>query len=295
MDKTHTFFTILLCAVLAAFLWAACVVSAGAELPRTQRTMQGLKAAPGVRLHAFQQSGSTQEIKPSAPATPEVTQLRPDCAAGGGKAIEIVLAGNNFPGPFPSVKSPRQKAFPRIECQRKEGEDFFSLKVESVTFESPTRAVARVLIPESAENAHCELTLVAERVRFEILNPAQPMEVKALFIVEGNLSGEDLLDRQTAKLDADPMSAFAPGLLSAAPSSIKFVQGDKTLFDKPASSLKAVEDPMHLHGLEGTYFRIVFNDGKVYNFQGVDKALVCDGGEYTEVSAYQALKKKFSK
>jgi len=297
MERIHTYVITLLCAVLAALLWAACVALAGAELPRTQRTVQGLKAAPGGRLLAFPQSASTEQIQPSAPATPEVTQLRPDCAAGGGKAIEMVLAGKNFPGPFPNAveqKGRLWRFFPEIRCERGGAGGSFEPKVESLTFESPTRAVARVLIPESTEKAHCELALgpaALARLKLEILNP-EPMEVQAHFIAEGNLSPKEVLGR-----NAHEPHPGAMGLLSASPSTVKFVQGDKTVFDKPASSLKALEEfkaPFQI-GHQG-FFRIVFNDGKVYNFVNFwPISPVCVGGEYMEVSAYQALKKKFGK
>jgi hypothetical protein len=280
----------LLCAVLAALLWAACVAWATAELPGMQGTVQGLKAPLGGRLQAFPQGGSTQQIKPSASGTPEVTQLGTECAAGGGKVTEIVLTGKNFPGPSPRVEDSKWRFFPQIGCSPPEGAGMgsFRLTVESLTLESPTRAVARVLVPEGKVNADCQLTVYGPGapLEFHIVNISlsQNLELEARFVGKGNLSLGQILARPMAE----------PGLLSASPSSVKFVQGGKTLFDQPASSLKTAE------GLPGNPmwgFRILFNDGKVYNFQTLttSSSHVCEGGKYLAVPPAEALKKKFGK
>jgi len=293
MERMHTYVITLFCAVLAALLWAACVAWAGAGLPGTQRTVQGLKATLGGRLPAFPQGGSTQQIKPSAPGTPEVTQLGTECAAGGRKSTEIVITGKNFPGPFPSVKDSKWRSFPRIGCSPPEGAGggSFRLTVDSLTLESPTRAVARVLVPEGKENADCQLTVYGPGapLKFHIVNTSlsQNLELEARFVGEGNLSLGQIL--------AHPMDLLsAPGRLSASPSSVKFVQGDKTVFDQPASSLKTAQ------GLPGNPlwgFRILFNDGKVYNFQTLttSSSHVCEGGKYLAVPPQEALKKVLGK
>jgi hypothetical protein len=57
------------------------------------------------------------------------------------------------------------------------------------------------------------------------------------------------------------------GLILVAPGSIKFVQGDKTVFTEPATGVKSMSE-MKQAGQPIGIFRIVFNDGKIFNFVG---------------------------
>ena len=99
----------------------------------------GLLSTGWAQLHVPKIPGAskTSETKPSSAGTLEVVStVSPDAVPPGGHG-QIVLTGQNF-------KDGMQVQF---ACQ---GAQF---KAESVKVESPTRAVARVLVPEGKENA----------------------------------------------------------------------------------------------------------------------------------------------
>jgi hypothetical protein len=79
-------------------------------------------------------------------------------------------------------------------------------------------------------------------------------------------------------------SCSPPGVESP----VKYVQGEETVFSRPTSSVSKIEE-MTMMGESSGVFRIVFMDGKIYNF--MDKSESSAGKGH----AFKVVKKKLGK
>jgi hypothetical protein len=71
-------------------------------------------------------------------------------------------------------------------------------------------------------------------------------------------------------------------------SPVKYVQGEETVFSRPTSSVSKIEE-MTMMGESSGVFRIVFMDGKIYNFMDKSESSVGKG------HAFKGVKKKLGK
>ena len=261
-----------ICAVMVAILmWAAGSSNGAAQV--------GLPKLPGIP------KGTKKETKPSPPESPEITpsaggsievlsMMSPDAAPPGGMG-DVVVTGDLF-------KGGKDLEF---HCQ---GAEF---KPDSIKVESPKRVVARIHVPVTAQEGPCGTSLrsMPGKEPFRISNSASmPIGVGAYMLGEGDMQFMELMMKMQQVMAPGFGNQGETGLILLAPGSIKFVQGGKTIFTEPATGVKSMAE-MKQGGQPIGIFRVVFNDGKIFNFMGA-KA----GGEGSH-QTFEFLRTKLGK
>jgi len=248
--------------LMAVFVWAA-VASTGAAQFR-------LPKVPG---------NSNKETKPSRASTYEVvSSVSPDSAPPGGHG-QLILTGENF------------KDNMKLQFKCKEAE----FPPDSFKVESPTRLVAQVTIPVGAQEGPCETadpsaypTSTMSKDSFRISNSANmPVAIAVGLAGEGDMQFMDITMGITKTYGPSPVGQGLTGRLELDGSSIKYVKGSETSFTESTSAVKIVEQVM-FYGQASPCFRIVFNDGKTYNFGQTDP-------NASALLVFQYLKKKLGK
>jgi len=260
---TRGFWTVL----MAGFVWAA-----GASIGAAQFR---LPKVPG---------NSNKETKPSQSGSPEVSTVSPDSAPPGGHG-EVVLTGKNF------------QRDPTVQYQLKcKGADF---SLQSAKAESDTRLVAQVTAPLNVEEGPCDLmgktfqSWPISKGAFSISNAAQmPVDIALMMVGEGDMQFQDFMMAMSKAMMATAQTGgkAAPSMLELEGTTIKYVQGDTTSFTKPFSAVKSLEQ-IQMYGQPSPYFRIAFNDGKIYNFAPT----VGSGAPGDPNATFAFLKKKLGK
>lgn len=196
----------------------------------------------------------TNETKPSTAGTLEVVaSLSPDSAPPGGQG-SIVVIGQNF----------KDGMTLQFHCK---GAQF---SASSVKVESPTRLVAQISVPLSAQEGPCGAGQgsVAGKEPFRISNSA-PMAVAVpiQLMGEGDMQYGDLMMSMSKVAMAASQNGgnSAPSQLEIDGGTIRYVSGGTSTFTQSTSDVKKVEQ-IQVYGQNLPYFRIIFNDGKVYNF-----------------------------
>jgi hypothetical protein len=241
----RSFFTRLVCATVAGIMvWAVSASTGTAQFH--------LPKVPG--LPKTSKPGSP-EVKPSRAGTAEVVSAAsPDSAPPGGHG-EVILTGQNF------------KDGMRIQftCQ---GAQF---SPDSFKVESPTRVVAQVTIPLTAQEGPCGTSQGSEpgKEPFRISNSADmPVSVSVMLLGEGEMQFMDMMMSMQKAAMAGYGNQGAQGKLELKGDSIKYVKGDEATFTESTSAVKSMGE-MKQNGQPIGIFRIVFNDGKIYNFGGM--------------------------
>jgi hypothetical protein len=239
------------CAAVAAMLiWAA---SSSINIAQV-----GLPKVPGIP------KGTKKETKPNPPQTPEInpspggtvevlSTMSPDAAPPGGMG-EVVVTGDLFNGGKDL----------EFRCQ---GAEF---KPDSIKVESPKRIVARIHVPVSAQEGPCGTSLrsLPGKEPFRISKSASmPIGVEAHMLGEGDMQFFELMMKMQQAMMPGFGNQAEAGQILLAPTTIKFVEGGKTIFTEPATGVKSMSE-MKQAGQPIGIFRIVFNDGKIYNFMG---------------------------
>ena len=261
-----------ICAVVAAILmWASGSSNGAAQV--------GLPKLSGIP------KGTKKETKPSPPGSPEInpspggsievlSMISPDAAPPGGMG-EVVVTGDLF-------KGGKDLEF---HCQ---GAEF---KPDSIKVESPKRVVARIHVPVTAQEGPCGTSLrsMPGKEPFRISTSASmPIGVGAYMLGEGDMQFMELMMKMQQVMAPGFGNQGETGLILLAPGSIKFVQGGKTIFTEPATGVKSMAE-MKQGGQPIGIFRVVFNDGKIFNFMGA-KA----GGEGSH-QTFEFLRTKLGK
>lgn len=252
------------CTVVAAiFLWAA-----GASIGAAQIHLPKVPSPP------------KKDTKTSKPASPEVkptgevvSMMSPDSAPPGGHG-QVVLTGQNF-------KDGMQI---RFNCK---GAQF---SPDSFKVEGPTRIVAQVTVPLKAEEGPCGTSMGSEpgKEPFRISYSANmPVAIPVAMIGEGDMQFMDMMMNMQKAMMAGYGNQGESGRIELDGGSIKYVKGSATTFTESTSAVKSV-DEMKQGGQPMGIFRIVFNNGKIYNFGGMGS-----GSDGRAASAY--LKKKLGK
>ena len=259
-------FTRTVCTSVAViFLWAvgASIGAAQFHLPKVPSLPKTKTSKPG-----------SPEVKPSSAGTAEVvSMMSPDSAPPGGHG-QIVLTGQNF------------KDGMRIQFNCK-GVQF---SPDSFKVESPTRVVAQVTVPLTAEEGPCGTSMGSEpgKEPFRISNSANmPVAISVTLIGEGDMQFMDLMMSMQKSLMAGYGKQGEAGRIELEGSSIKYVKGSTTSFTESTSAVKSMGE-MKQEGKPMGIFRIVFNDGKIYNFGGMGNG--SDGH-----AAFEFLQKKLGK
>jgi len=204
---------------------------------------------------------STPETGASRSGSPEISQLAPDVAPPGG-SVKVTLTGKGFS---------EGMSF-SISCV---GAQFSTDKVK---VESPTRAVARIDVPLDAQDGPCGInmrfTQTKEPFRISSSSDVPVVLASVMYLGEGEMNLMDAMMKMgqaaTKQLQQsnwqEKGSEEAPlnGLVLT-PSTVKFVDQGKPVFEEPISSVKGIGEMM-MQGKPAGVFRIVFTDGKIYNF-----------------------------
>jgi hypothetical protein len=168
---------------------------------------------------------------------------------------------------------------------------------DSFNVESPTRIVAQVTVPVEAEEGPCDttdllptLTTIGKQ-SFRISYSANMPVTLHLFLVgQGNMEIMDVMTSaanirmaQVQKGDySDPS-----GTVELDGGTIKYVKGSTTSFSYSTSAVKRLEQlKPPVPSLPSQFFRIIFSDGKIYNF---------DGGIEHANAVFALLQKKLGK
>jgi hypothetical protein len=237
-------------AVAAMLMWTASSSNGVAQV--------GLPKPPGIP------KGTKKETKPSPPQTPEInpsaggtvevlSTMSPDAAPPGGMG-EVVVTGNLFNGGKDL----------EFRCQ---GAEF---KPDSIKVESPKRIVAHIHVPVSAQEGPCGTSLrsLPGKEPFRISKSASmPIGVEAYMLGEGDMQFMELMMKMQQAMMPGFGNQAEAGQILLAPTTIKYVQGGKTIFTEPVAGVKSMSE-MKQAGRPIGIFRIVFNDGKIYNFVG---------------------------
>jgi len=257
-----------ICAGVAAiFVWAA-----SASLGAAQFHVPKIPGLP--KKDTKPSKPASSEVKPSRAATGEVvTVMSPDSAPPGGHG-QVILTGQNF-------KDGMQLHF---NCK---GAQF---SPDSFKVESPTRIVAQVTVPLTAEEGPCGTSVGSEpgKEPFRISYSADmPVTIPMALLGEGDMDFMTMMMNMQKVVMAGFGNQGEAGRIELDGGSIKYVKGSVTSFTESTSAVKSV-DEMKQGGQPMGIFRIVFNDGKIYNFGGMGS-----GSDGNAAAAY--LKKKLSK
>jgi hypothetical protein len=245
----------------------------------------GLPKIPKV----VKKAAKKKETKPTEPATPEVaasraatfeiSQVSPGAAPPGGSG-QVVVTGKGLTD--------------KIKLEFYCGESRFSL--ENVKVESPTRATGQIHVPLDAAEGPCQNIMAGPKQPFRIsMSADMPILLAATLLGEGDLDFFELMGNMTEKMmkaaqanwQSSAATKPAPKQgLELSGGSVKYYEDGKLSFEEK-SGVKSLGQ-MTQGGQAVGIFRIVFDDGKIYNFGDSSSS----GSKDT---AYLFLKKKFNK
>ena len=224
------------------------------------------------------------EIGASNGSSPEISMLAPDVAPPGG-SVKLALTGKVF-------KEPMGIHFSCV------GSEF---SAESVKVESPTRAIARVNVPLDAQDGPCGLsgvkfTQAKEPFRISSSSDIPVVLASVMYFGEGEMNMMDAMMKMSQAAQKQMQQSNwqekggedAPlqGLMLS-PSTVKYMDQGKPVFEEPVSAVKGVGEMM-MQGKPSGLFRIVFTDGKIYNFGA-------NGQGSSDSSTVKFIRKKLGK
>ena len=285
--------------------WAMMVIFLGVIVGASVASAQfGLPKLPKIpKLGKNETKPAESKGKPTQHEAIEVTSISPDSAPPGAVG-EVVLTGKNF---FRGMRL-------KMACA---GNDTApeNLKNHLVTVESPERAIVKVSIPIDAQEGPCALYSVgywgkagavtdetnespagtpeimqikSAGTVFTISETgAMPTTVPVFLAGEGNMQFMEIMMKFSQSMQGD-WGKGGKSVLLLSPDTVKYVQDDKTVFTEPTSGVTKI-DEMSMMGQPTGVFRIVFKDGKIYNFMDQSEG----GGE--KGKAFKAVKKRLGK
>jgi hypothetical protein len=219
---------------------------------------------------------ATKEVNPSHAGTMEVASvsaMTPDSAPPGGHG-QVALTGTNFK---PGMTL-------RFNCKGA------SFDADSVKVESATKVVAQISVPVTAQEGSCSTSArsASGKDPFQISNSANmPIAVSAVYIGEGDMQFMDMMMKMQQAMMPGYGKQGGAGQITLDSGSIKYVQDGQPTFTESISSVKSMGE-MKQNGNPVGIFRIVFNDGKIYNFSG-------SGSVGNSHAVFEFLQKKLGK
>jgi hypothetical protein len=220
------------------------------------------------KLPKLGKSDSPQQKKSPAGPLPEITSMDPNSASPGAEG-DVVLTGKNFNAGMNL----------RMNCPDE------APSIQSFKVESATRAVAHIKFPYHVKEGPCEIYVEArpggseigasnpgttevvqvKTVSFTIAKSSpMPLALPVFYLGEGDMDFMAAMMKMQKAMQGSWNDAGKP-LLKVTNSEVKLTEGDKTVFTEPASGVKEVGQ-MSMAGQSVGIFRIVCNDGKIYNF-----------------------------
>jgi len=273
--------TLLMAVVLGAVLGIS-NASAQFGLPKIPKlSKKAKKAITGKDTKESEKA--TPEVSASGTGSPEVAQISPDAAPPGG-AGEVVITGKGF----------AEGMNVDFRCK---GAEF---QPKSLKVQSPTRAVAQLEVPLSAEEGPCGLSMKSTQTGepFKISSSAgMPVTLPVLYVGEGDMDFMTISMKMSQVMmkqaqgnwqQSGAQANKPPSGLVVEGGSLKYVEEGKAVFTEAGANVKAVQE-MHQGDQNTGIFRIVFTDGKIQNF--MDR----EGGSHKGSAAAQYLKKKYGK
>lgn len=259
---------------LVAFILAAFLAMIGGNVPASAQF--GLPKLPKLSKATKKNEKKTSENPSNAPA-PQLTSISPSSAPPGG-AGEVVLVGQNL---TPGMRL-------SISCEGG------SIQSKGFKVESAERAVVQITVPFGTGEGPCSLELVrfaggasgsgeteesprgtpemfqipSSGPTFSISSTGKmPVSLPVVLLGEGDMDFMQLMTKMQAAMKPAFGETGEKTVLQLSPDSVKYLRGSSTLFAESPSAVKAVQS-MNMQGQSTGIFRIVFNNGKIYNFMG---------------------------
>jgi len=224
----------------------------------------------------------TSETKPSRASTLEVvSSASPESAPPGGHG-QITLTGQNFKDGMKIQFVCKGTAFP----------------ADSSKVESPTRLVVQITVPVSVEEGPCDTSDLSAypnqigKGAFAISNSANmPIAISLSLMGEGDMQWGDIMMSMSKIMMAAAQNGgkVESGVLQLEGGAIKYVKGSATSFNESTSAVKSVDAVQVYGGVPSGYFKITFNNGKIYTLGTAGPG----GGDPNAALAF--LKKKLGK
>lgn len=256
------------------WVMVAVLLSIGAPSAETQFPSLPKVKVPG-KAPAAKDKNTPSAAKASSLPAPELSQISPDSVPPGGSG-DVVLTGKNFDDHLSM----------RLNCHNA------GAVVNSFKVEGPTRAVAHITMSTGAREGKCQVYLerhagkqTAEMAEssfdspevyqvpesgpsFSVSNKSpMPVSVPAVLLAEGDKGFMELVGKMQQAMMPGFGQQGGKALLLLASDTVKYTKGGQTVFTEPVSNVKAVEE-MNMQGQSTGIFRIVFKNGKIYNFMG---------------------------
>ena len=144
--------------------------------------------------------------------------------------------------------------------------------------ENPTRAVARVNVPFEAQDGPCGINMkylqTKEPFRISSSSDIPVVLASVMYLGEGEMNMMDAMMKmsqaatkqlqQSNWQEKGGEEAPLQGLMLS-PGTVKYMDQGNLVFEQPTSSVKGIGEMM-MQGKPVGLFRIVFTDGKIYNF-----------------------------
>ena len=136
--------------------------------------------------------------------------------------------------------------------------------------ENTTKVVAQITVPVTAQEGPCGTSLrsMPGKDPFRISNSASmPVAVSATLLGEGDMQFMELMMKMQQAIAPGFGNQGEVGRIELVAGSLKYMQGEKAVFTESTSAVKDMGE-MKQGGQPIGIFRIVFTDGKIYNFLG---------------------------
>ncbi len=140
----------------------------------------------------------------------------------------------------------------------------FTVKPASVKVTDSTTVIAHVEFPAGHSDSHCTISGVGlemppgmQVVVSEHIN--DPM------LLSGRYIGDGEMEPMQMAMQIGPAMQRTGEKFELLPGSVRYTQNGKALFDRPISDIKTIE-PVKVNGSSSGMFKLVFKDGKTYNF-----------------------------
>ena len=223
------------------------------------------------KLGKSQPQPAEQKKGAAAPA-PELAAINPNSASPGAEG-DLVLTGKNFnvgtelrmscSGETPALTNFKVESETRATVHVRFALDTHEGPCEIYLAQRPTSTNSQGEITASSGG-----TVEVNQVKgatFAISIPsAMPMALPVIYIGEGDMQFMEIMMKVQQVMQGSWQDPGKP-LLLVGKGNVKLKQGDKIVFDLPASNVKEIGQ-MSMMGQEVGVFRLVCNDGKVYNF-----------------------------